>query len=344
MLKVVFPGVPGGGSGPDYRGAIVDAEGDLLRGDVEVHLRASSWRTHRHHLDRAYADVALHVVEENDTGARATLHASGRAIAILVAPAVQTCERFSPPFTPPCALAAARGLDASPVLERLGLRRLRAKAARAAVITGEGGTGQTLYTLLLETLAGSANRAAFGAIARRLPLGALLEAAEAAAEGVMRPLAITAHLRGLAVQLVLQRAGLRPMASPAKRLEAAGSLVARLWPTDGEPVWPNTLVPGVRMVRLLSVPGVGRCAAIELAVNAVLPVALATGTWPLADAEREWLSLPAPGTYGKLRRLEGWLGAGGATPFGTAASLQGGLLLHAEYCTKGECGRCVIEA
>jgi hypothetical protein len=92
------------------------------------------------------------------------------------------------------------------------------------------------------------------------------------------------------------------------------------------------------MVRALRVPGIGRETAIELAVNAVLPVALASGRWTEEEASTVLRALPSPGTYGKLRRLEGWLGA----PFDSAAALQGGLLMHADYCTKGMCGRCPL--
>ncbi|MGI8927189.1 MAG: hypothetical protein ACR2HN_11170, partial [Tepidiformaceae bacterium] len=89
-------------------------------------------------------------------------------------------------------------------------------------------------------------------------------------------------------------------------------------------------------------PGLGRAAAIELAVNAILPVALASGAWPPAAAEAALAALPSPGTYGRLRRLEGWLASGGERPFGSVARLQGGLLLHADYCTRGLCGRCPL--
>ena len=38
--------------------------------------------------------------------------------------------------------------------------------------------------------------------------------------------------------------------------------------------------------------------------------------------------LRSPGTYGKLRRLEAWLGGPGERPFATTAALQGGLALQ----------------
>lgn len=337
-LRVIFPGVPGGSSGPDFRGAVLDAGGDLLRGDVEFHLLARGWREHRHHLDPAYAGVVLHAVGANDTGALTTLHASGRAIPILVLPPARQ-EAFPPPFTPPCAFAASRGIDAPAVLGRLGLRRLRMKAARVGPLVADGGPAQALYVLLLETLAGSANRPAFGALARRLPLAALLERSETALPGTLRALALAAELRGAAAGLALRRAGLRPMASPARRLDSAAALVASLWPAGEPPGWPPRL-DGSLTWRDLAAPGAGRAMAIELAVNAVLPVALASGAIPEREVEAAWFALPTPGTYGKLRRLEGWLGGSEARPFAAAAHLQGALLLHADYCTKGACGRC----
>ena len=338
-LKVIFPGVPGGGSGPDFKGAILDAGGDLLSGDVEIHLLASGWRAHGHHLDPAYAGVVLHAVAANDTGALATLHASGRAVAVLVLPAAEGGHAFPPPFTPPCALAAAQGRDGQAALERLGLRRLRIKAARAAPLVAASGAGQALYALTLEILGGPANRAAFASLARRLPLAALLERMEAPT--VPRRALLAAELRGACATLAVRRAGLRPMASPARRLEVAAAVVQHWWPEGAAVRWPAALPAAAGLPSPLP-PSLGRSLAIELWVNAVLPVALAARAWPEPACEAALLALPSPGTYGKLKRLDGWLGAGGPRPFRSAARLQGGLLLHADYCTKGMCGRCPL--
>lgn len=334
-LKVVFPGVPGGGAGPDFTGAILDAGGDLLRGDVEIHLRASGWNAHGHAADAAYAGVVLHVVAVNDGTSALTPHRSGRLIPILVL--TPSHEAGLPEFVPPCALAAARGAEFGPALERISLRRLRAKAARLQPLVESAGPAQSLYAAALEVLGGSANREAFASLARRLPLASLLERA---APAVPRPLAFAAELKGAAALLTLRRAGLRPMASPSRRLEAASALFARWWPTS-EPTWPAELAPPVGW-RMAGAPGIGRGAAIECLVNAVLPVALASNAWPEPEVEAAWGSLPSPGTYGRLKKLEGWLGGAERPPFASAARLQGGLLLHGEYCTKGACGRCPL--
>ena len=337
-LRVIFPGVSGGPSGPDFRGAILDAGGDILRGDVELHLRSSGWRGHGHHADPAYAGVVLHVVSLHDRPEVATAHNSGRAIPILVLPLQETLP-FPPPFTPPCALATANGLDLAPVLQRLGTRRLRIKASRVAPLIASDGPGQALYTLLLEVLGGPANRAAFAAIARRMPLAALLERADGSS--ATRALALTAELKGAAGGVILRRAGLRPLAAPGRRLDSAGALFARLWPADAAAGWPTCLTLDA-LPRALSSGGCGRALAVELAVNAVLPVLLAAGGATDTEVLTVYHALPSPGTYGKLKPLSGWLGSGGTRAFHSASTLQGGLLLHADYCTKGYCGRCPL--
>ncbi|MEO9256160.1 MAG: hypothetical protein ABI305_11495, partial [Tepidiformaceae bacterium] len=219
------------------------------------------------------------------------------------------------------------------------------KAARVLPLVRDSGAPQALYALALEQLGGSGNREPFAALARRLPLAALLERLE----GSSAPRAFTAaaELKGAASALVLRRAGLRPMAAPSKRLEAMGALVAEWWPSADAAAWPARL-PADGDILHPRPAGIGRASAIELALNAILPVAFACGEWSEEEVESAWLALPAPGTYGKLRRLEGWLTAStgeAAThpgPFTSAARLQGGIALHTDYCTKGACGRCPL--
>jgi hypothetical protein len=220
------------------------------------------------------------------------------------------------------------------VLARVGLRRLRAKAVRWQGLVAGPGPGSAFYAAALETIGGPANREAFASVARSLPLAALLE--RTGGSNVPRPLAIAAELKGVARLLPLRRAGLRPLASPGRRLDAAGALLARLFP-GAAPDWP--FARDEPILPRLQAGGIGRQLAIEIAVNAVLPVALAATAWPEATVLAAWAELPGPGTYGRLRRLEGWLGG---KPFRGAAALQGGLLLHQDYCTAGRCGRCPL--
>ena len=67
MWRVVHRGNWSHGFGPDFTGAILEVDGrELVCGDVEIHLAASDWTHHRHHLDPAYNQVVLHVVTKPD--------------------------------------------------------------------------------------------------------------------------------------------------------------------------------------------------------------------------------------------------------------------------------------
>ena len=61
--RVLHPGFKNHEAGPDFRGAMVQIDGEPPRqGDVEVDLRSSGWRAHGHDRNPAFKNVVLHVV------------------------------------------------------------------------------------------------------------------------------------------------------------------------------------------------------------------------------------------------------------------------------------------
>jgi hypothetical protein len=65
-LSVFKTGMPHVHAGPDFLNAHLLIDGIHWAGQVEIHIHASDWYRHRHHLDANYDNVILHVVWEND--------------------------------------------------------------------------------------------------------------------------------------------------------------------------------------------------------------------------------------------------------------------------------------
>ena len=62
-VRVVDPGRWNLEAGPDFLDAVLEIGDDLrrVRGDVEIHVRATDWAAHGHGQNPAYADVVAHV-------------------------------------------------------------------------------------------------------------------------------------------------------------------------------------------------------------------------------------------------------------------------------------------
>jgi hypothetical protein len=66
-VRVVYRGNWSHGFGPDFAGAMLEIDArQVATGSVEIHLNASDWVRHGHHLDPRYNDVVLHVVSRPD--------------------------------------------------------------------------------------------------------------------------------------------------------------------------------------------------------------------------------------------------------------------------------------
>jgi hypothetical protein len=69
QIEVESPGYYNTDSGPDFFNAKIHIDGILWCGNVEMHLRSSDWKKHKHHTDSAYNNVILHVVFRHDAAA-----------------------------------------------------------------------------------------------------------------------------------------------------------------------------------------------------------------------------------------------------------------------------------
>ena len=65
-VEVVATGFRNTDSGPDFLEAKIQIGDKLWAGHVEIHVKTSDWNRHGHQTDKAYKNVILHVVYEND--------------------------------------------------------------------------------------------------------------------------------------------------------------------------------------------------------------------------------------------------------------------------------------
>jgi len=81
-LKVIYPGRTNRDVGPDFRNAVIAmGESEIVRGDVEIHIKSSDWYSHGHHHDPEYDHVILHVVLWHNCKSP-TLVQNGRSVPI----------------------------------------------------------------------------------------------------------------------------------------------------------------------------------------------------------------------------------------------------------------------
>lgn len=65
-VEIISVGEHNRNAGPDYSHARIRIDGREWVGNIEIHVHSSEWYHHKHHLDKAYDNVILHVVRDAD--------------------------------------------------------------------------------------------------------------------------------------------------------------------------------------------------------------------------------------------------------------------------------------
>ncbi|MFC2059334.1 DUF2851 family protein [Chloroflexota bacterium] len=257
-VQVISPGRRNCDSGPDFRGAtIATAEGRLLHGDIELHLRASGWKNHGHHRDPGYNTVILQVAWDGE--GTAMLESGQKALTLKLShffkgSLAEVHRRACLPLTPaePCnhARRYLSEYEMGRLLDEAGGERFRQKAdhfrARLAIEPAD----EVLYQGIMRALGYTRNAEPMETLAQRLPLAALKSFCQGETSQE-QPLVLEALLLGSAgllplcgsddIATIWHRSGfketmdrscwhlfrVRPVNSPARRLSGAAHLISR---------------------------------------------------------------------------------------------------------------------
>lgn len=233
---VVFRGRPWGEARrPDFQGAILARDdGLLLRGDVEIHVRASDWHRHQHGQDPAYNGAICQVVlwqdepppvHRQDGQPLPTLELITR-LASSLAELEQQAARERSSGAVPLPMACAEP-DLAGLLERAGLVRFHEHAAAFEGDLACEPPAEVLYRGTLRAMGYTANTAGFERLGVVLPLEALRSLAPA--PGPRHLPLLQAALLGVAGLLPSQRS-MQPDAEWPRVLEAAWSEVSQQLP------------------------------------------------------------------------------------------------------------------
>ncbi len=82
-VKIMFQGRWNTDAGPDFKDAIIDIEGDVKRGDVEIDRQTYDWISHNHNENAQFNKVILHVIYKHNGKYPFTINENGDKIEIL---------------------------------------------------------------------------------------------------------------------------------------------------------------------------------------------------------------------------------------------------------------------
>ncbi len=181
MIEVVTTGYRNTNSGPDFLEAKIQIGDKLWAGHIEIHVKASDWNRHGHQADKAYQNVVLHVVYENDTKVNdvPTLELKGHFDESLF---VQYQTFISAKGWIPCEKSINKVSPFTRLswLDRMAVERLESKSTTVTktLEANQFDWEDALYKLLMRYFGLKVNNEAFEYLANILPFKTLLKHAD----------------------------------------------------------------------------------------------------------------------------------------------------------------------
>ena len=181
VVTITATGYRNTDSGPDFLEARIRMGDKLWAGHVEIHVKASDWNRHHHQTDKAYQNVILHVVYENDTKANEipTLELKGHFDESLF-------DQYERLISSKSWIPCAKSISQVPVftrlswLDRMAVERLEGKSETVTKLleANQYDWEDALYRLLMRYFGLKVNNEAFEYLASILPFKTLLKHAD----------------------------------------------------------------------------------------------------------------------------------------------------------------------
>ncbi|HPR16646.1 MAG TPA: DUF2851 family protein [Candidatus Cloacimonadota bacterium] len=184
QIKILFPGRWNTDSGPDFKDAIIELNGKVMRGDVEIELSTYNWNRHEHHENPAFNHVILQVVYHHDGQYECNFNENGEPFEILqmedflnedISKLIKRyTEHDTKILSKTCPLLGKMTLtEFEEIVTDYGWQRFEKKVKRFAAEHYFAGFDQLLYQGLLEALGYSKNKYEMLQLALKIPYSEL---------------------------------------------------------------------------------------------------------------------------------------------------------------------------
>ncbi len=175
-LGIISAGTLNRNQGPDFTNGRIKIGATTLAGSIELHLKTSDWKKHRHEQDKHYKNVVLHVVYQHDEEVNTipVLELESRVSKLLLGTYNSFMENAS--FIP-CgnSIKNVRELTWVSWKERLLVERLQRKSIKVLLLLEQSGNHweETFWWTLARAFGSKINGDAFEAAARSVPVNIL---------------------------------------------------------------------------------------------------------------------------------------------------------------------------
>ncbi len=352
-------------AGPDFSVARLYIDNLEWHGSVEIHVKASDWRRHRHHQDSAYERVILHVVWEHDQDVYRsdgtmvpTLELKSRVNSSILFRIQSLLENVQPSI--PCANLVNQVPEIVKIaqVERVAIQRMERKANEILELlkSKKGDWQGTAYHCLLRSFGFKTNQAGMEQLTQALPLRwvrkwygnsdqltdiFLHQAALSQYSANEKMLVIPPELENKQLNPSVWRySRIRPTSFPHVRIKQLAILLKQ-WQADLS--WLLQIQPVEYYMQQFctEATNLGARSIDTIIINTVVPLLTAHGLFHRDDTYQQhaWLCLKEiKAEDNKVIRKY----AGLNFPGSSALDTQGTLELYQNYCTKKQCLSCSI--
>jgi hypothetical protein len=170
-LTVIYPGKTSDKPGSDFQDAVIKIDRQIIKGNIEVHVKSSDWRKHGHHQNPAYNNIVLHVVMQQDCQSDTELQ-NGEVIPTVALDRYLNSNKYTPAFgIIPCSRIGTYSVEKLlEILDMAGAIRFYEKATKFQNGMKNKDAGQCLYSGIMKALGYTSNTEPFLKLAERIPL------------------------------------------------------------------------------------------------------------------------------------------------------------------------------